>query len=447
MANEWPRQLFGKLCEHSAFGPRFSSDEYSKSGNVACLRTMDISANGRIDLPAMPLADLDIRRFKQHFLQSDDLVITRTGAYLGKVAVFEDFRLPVLAGAFLIRFRLRTDLMMPLFARYYLNSPIGQEQIQAIVTGSVQPNLNITNLHTLELPVPPLREQEKVVCFFRSLDDKIELNRRMNETLEAMARALFKSWFIDFDPVHAKAAVRRQHPNWSNAQVSRAALPNLAAEIAELFPDRFEDSALGSVPAGWKTVPLPDAIEVNPTRSLSKGTVAPYLEMSNMPTGSARAVAWENREFGSGMRFVNGDTLVARITPCLENGKTAYVDFLADGQIGSGSTEYIVLRSKAPLPTTFAYFLSRTDDFRSHVVANMTGTSGRQRAPAECLDKYFVVVPDGKLAEGFGGFANRCLAMMKQNDEETAALAASRDALLPKLLLGELVCTHMCQSS
>ena len=117
-----------------------------------------------------------------------------------------------------------------------------------------------------------------------------------------------------------------------------------------------------------KVVPLPKAIELNPTRSLRKGVVAPYLDVGNMPTQGHTPDGVIDRPFGSGMRFVNGDTLVARITPCLENGKTAYVDFLEEGQVGWGSTEYIVLHPKPPLPEEFAYCLARSYGFREFAI-------------------------------------------------------------------------------
>jgi type I restriction enzyme S subunit len=160
--------------------------------------------------------------------------------------------------------------------------------------------------------------------------------------------------------------------------------------------------------------------------------------MANMPTNSARALEVVDREYGSGMRFKNGDTLVARITPCLENGKTCFVDFLKEGQIAWGSTEYIVLQPKPPLSPEFAYFLARTDEFRAFLISNMTGTTGRQRVPAECLSNFKIALPPADLAEKFGDFACSVFAQMKAHDEESRTLAALRDALLPKLLSGEL---------
>ena len=124
----------------------------------------------------------------------------------------------------------------------------------------------------------------------------------MNETLEAMARALFKSWFVDFDPVRAKKEGR-----WRRGQ----SLPGLPAHLYDLFPGRLVHSELGEIPEGWEVVPLSKAIDVNPTRRLRQGDIAPYLDMANMPTRGHRPDIAIDRPFGSGTRFVNGDTLVA----------------------------------------------------------------------------------------------------------------------------------------
>jgi len=251
-------------------------------------------------------------------------------------------------------------------------------QLLAQATGSTFPNVSYSQLAELPCRLPSESEQRAIAHVLGTLDDKIELNRRMNETLEAMARTIFKSWFVDFDPVRAKAGGHD---------------PGLPKHIADLFPDSFEESELGQIPEGWGVLPLPELIDVNPPRSLRKGLVAPYLDMANMPTRGHRPVDWVTRPFGSGTRFVNGDTLLARITPCLENGKTAFVDFLEHGEVGWGSTEYIVLHPKTPLPPAFGYFLARDEQFRSFAIQNMSGTSGRQRVPADCFAQFKLALP------------------------------------------------------
>ncbi len=283
--------------------------------------------------------------------------------------------------------------------------------------------LNSDELKALDVSLPPLPEQRAIANILGTLDDKIELNRRMSETLETMARALFQSWFVDFDPVRAKGEGRD---------------PGLPQALADLFPDRLVDSELGEIPEGWAVMSLPEVIDVNPTRSLRKGEIAPYLDMANMPTRGHTPDSVIDRAFGSGMRFANGDTLVARITPCLENGKTAFVDFLKAEQVGWGSTEYIVLRPKAPLPVEFGYCLARSDRFRDFAIQSMTGSSGRQRVPAESLEHYLLPYCPEPVARAFGHAVAPMFARASLAAEGSRALAVTRDALLPKLISGEL---------
>ena len=280
------------------------------------------------------------------------------------------------------------------------------------------------DIENIEAAFPPLAHQKAIASVLGALDDKIELNRQMNTTLEAVARALFQSWFVDFDPVRAKLEGRKPE--------------GLDKATAALFPDKLEDSKLGHLPRGWAAQCLPDAIEVNPRRPLKSGTVAPYLDMKNLPTQGHSAEEVIGREFSSGTKFQNGDTLLARITPCLENGKTGYVDFLEDGQVGWGSTEYIVLAPKPPLPPQFGYLLARSDALRTHAIQNMTGTSGRQRVPSECFQNFWLAVPPTDIARRFNELTAPLMAKIKANSRESRALATLRDSLLPKLLNGDL---------
>ncbi|MDT4862702.1 hypothetical protein FQZ97_973710 [compost metagenome] len=144
------------------------------------------------------------------------------------------------------------------------------------------------------------------------------------------------------------------------------------------------------------------------------------------------------REMGSGTKFVNGDTLLARITPCLENGKTAYVDFLDVDQVGWGSTEFVVLRPKAPLPPYHGYLLARHSAFRDHAIQSMSGTSGRQRIQNDVLGRYPLVVPTAEVAGAFAQVVERAQQKIAANQVQAQTLTQLRDTLLPRLISGQL---------
>jgi type I restriction enzyme S subunit len=300
---------------------------------------------------------------------------------------------------------------------YYLISYIGLNHLK---DGTSNPSLSRDVFGAQALPIPPLPEQSKIVDLLSALDDKIELNRRTNETLEALARAIFRDWFVDFGPTRAKAEGRE---------------PYLAPELWDLFPDRLD--AEGK-PEGWHIGELQEIIEVNPKEPLKKGTPAPYHDMASLPTMGPIPEPPVMREYTSGMRFRNGDALLARITPCLENGKTAFVQSLPGGVVGWGSTEFIVLRARPPVPDVFSYLLARDEAFRTHAIQSMTGTSGRQRARNEALATYAITLPNEPVWIAFAGFVEPLFAKVKWNGCESRTLAQTRDLLLPKLMSGEI---------
>lgn len=308
---------------------------------------------------------------------------------------------------------------------YLLRTDAYRNHILATASGSTVRHTSPTRICDFPIELPPLKEQQAIARTLRALDDKIEQNRRMGRTLEALAQATFKAWFMDFEPVRAKVAGHTSFPGMPTAAFSA-------------LPTHLKDSPHGSVPQGWAVRTLAEVFDINPPRRLSKGQDAPYLDMKNMPTDGHAPNSWERRPHGSGMRFINGDTLVARITPCLENGKTAYVDFLGDGEVAWGSTEYIVLRPKPPLPGVYAYCLARTPEFRDFAIQNMTGTSGRQRVAASSLNHYHIAVPDEVTAAAFGDLVLPLFECIRAGKGESLKLAGLRDYLLPRLLSGAL---------
>ncbi len=424
MADEWTKATLGDICSFASGSVFPQSEQGDAHGTYPFIKVSDMNLPGNerfITVANNWIGEKTQTRLRAKAHPKGATVFAKIGValtynrrrILSQPTIIDNNMMAAIA---------ETGRVHPLFFYYLLRTIDFNE----VVVGTALPYLNIGDLKRIAVTLPSPKQQQAIACILGALDDKIELNRRMNQTLEATARAIFKSWFVDFDPVRAKAS--GQQP------------PGLNPEIAALFPNRFEKSELGEIPKGWDSRPLPDIIHVNPPRSLSKGTLAPYLDMSNMPTQGPSPDSWVLREMGSGMKFINGDTLVARITPCLENGKTAYVNFLADGVVAWGSTEYIVLRPKGAIPTVFAYLLARTDDFRSFAIQQMTGSSGRQRVPADSLAKYHLTTPEiaSPLFRCFGNLVSPMLERMKVAAEENRSLAALRDGLLPRLVSGDL---------
>lgn len=427
MGSEWAEKTFQELLD----------DGLLEIGDGYRAKNAELDGDGPIFLRAGHVTDTHIDfsrtdRFRTELAgkvaskmaAAGDTIITTKGNSTGRTAFVTDDMPPFVYSPHLSYWRsLDEDAIVPGFLRYWA---LGREfagQLQGMSKSTdMAPYLSLRDQRRLRITLPPLSEQRAIAGVLGSLDDKIALNRRMNRTVESIARALFQSWFVDFDPVRANAEGK----------------PTLPPDLAACFPAAFADSHLGDIPAGWEVKSASDVLDINPKRKLMKGTVAPYLDMKNMPTDAFIVGDVIDREFKSGSKFINGDTLLARITPCLENGKTAYVDFLEGKATGWGSTEYIVLRPKPPLPPEFAYYLARSDRFRTYAIQSMTGTSGRQRVPPTCFDNHDIVAPSREAADAYAAAVRPLMAKMRANETESRTLAALRDALLPKLLGGEL---------
>lgn len=253
----------------------------------------------------------------------------------------------------------------PRYLYYVLTSDLTINYLASIADSkSAYPSINPSDIGEIEISLPPLETQREIAHILGTLDDKIELNRKMSKTLEEMAQTLYKHWFIDFE------------------------FPNEEGKPYKSSGGKMKDSELGPIPSMMELHMLSDIVEINPYRSLPKGTNAPYLDMSSVPQEGFYTYINTLREYTSGTKFINGDTLVAKITPCLENGKTTIIGCLKEGQVAWGSSEFYVLRPKGKIPPLFAYMLARNNDFRNHLINSMTGSSGRQRVPLSSISNY-----------------------------------------------------------
>lgn len=146
---------------------------------------------------------------------------------------------------------------------------------------------------------------------------------------------------------------------------------------------------------------------------------------------------FEERASHTSVKFRNGDTLFARITPSLENGKTGFTDFLGEGEVACGSTEIIVLRG-AKVSPYFTYCLARTHGFRENAIKSMIGSSGRQRVQNSCFDKFRLPLPPKMLRDEFDGVVERCFRQVRNLAGQNQRLRVARDLLLPRLMNGEI---------
>ncbi len=352
------------------------------------LRITDIVPD-RINWETVPYCDIDDKNIRKYKLEKGDIVIARTGATTGYNKIMKKDIESVFA-SYLIRYRINKDRADPLFVWYNLQSYKWYGFVENIIGGSAQPGANAKQFASFEFPLPPLSEQKAIASVLSSLDDKIDLLHRQNKTLEEMAEALFRQWFIE----EAKEE--------------------------------------------WEDGNLEDIADINPHYELKKGQVATYLDMKNVNASSFNPSGWQKRKFTSGMKFKNGDTLLARITPSLENGKTCFVTFLENDEVGWGSTEYIVIRMKKPFHPFISYVLAKTKEFRDFAISSMSGSSGRQRARAEVVKEYELKIPPFEVVEQMNEQMQGILSKLKNNAEQIRTLEKLRDTLLPKLMSGEV---------
>ena len=351
------------------------------------IRTTNVR-HGRIDLDncRFVTAETYDKWTRRARVEKGDVLLTREAPIgeVGQVAGNEK----IFLGQRIMQYRANPKVLDPRFLFYAFLSPSLQHQFSSHEgSGSVVSHIRVGDCYKFKIPLPSLSEQKVIGGILGLLDDKIELNRRMNQTLEQLAQTLFRQWFLS-------AADERE-------QVS-----------------------------------LSSMIDFDPKTPVKKGTNTRFLPMTEVPTQGFTIGTLDSRPYSGGAKFRLQDTLLARITPCLENGKTAYVDFLDLNEVAAGSTEFIVMRGKGKVSSEFVYCLARSTEFRKYAIAQMVGSSGRQRVAKESLETYSFPIPDEDQLIMFGEIAKPLFARISANSRESRTLASLRDTLLPKLLSG-----------
>ena len=335
-------------------------------------------------------------------LQEDDVLVTIAGAHIGKCGYVKADYLPANTNQAVGIVRVDKEEAIPRFVYYFFKQPSTFALCQSLGGQAAQPNVNLTVLKSIEVALPNLGVQEAIAGILSAYDDLIENNRRRMALLEDAARQLYREWFVRLR-----------------------------------FPGHEHTRLTNGVPEGRERVPTPDVVNINPPTKLSDEVEQWSVEMADLPLNNMAIQQPARREGRSGSKFKNGDTLFARITPCLENGKTAFVDFLQEGEVARGSTEFIVFRSRRLTPE-FVYCLARTYDFRENAIKSVVGSSGRQRVQESCFEKFLILVPSGTLLDVFTESMRPMFRQVKTLHSQNQKLRAARDLLLPRLMSGEI---------
>jgi type I restriction enzyme S subunit len=357
----------------------------------------------------------------------DDLVFTAAGS-LGQVALIPkeaEYSRYIISNKQL-RVRIDKIIVDPLFAFYWFASKQMVEYIQQRNTGSSVPLINLSVLRSLPLPLPPISEQRAIAHILGTLDDKIELNRRMNETLEAMARALFKSWFVDFDPVRAKAGGRD---------------PGLPKHISSLFPDSFEDSKLGGIPKGWEIKSIGDLADVvggtTPSTkepSYWEGGIHAWATPKDLSALSVPVLLnTERRITDEGLSKI-GSGLLPKGTVLLSS--RAPIGYLAIAEVPVAINQGFI--AMTPIHGTSNLFLLLWASIAHEEIVSRANGSTFLEISKTNFRPIPVVTPNAGVMKAFEQLARPLYERIVQCVRESCVLVASRDTLLPKLISGEL---------
>jgi type I restriction enzyme S subunit len=408
-ANQWPMKRLRDITSKIGSGatPRGGKNSYKTQGIslIRSLNVYDFSFN-EADLAFIDneqAAELD-----NVVVERDDILLNITGASVARCCMVSPKYLPARVNQHVAIVRIRPDEADARFVLYCINSPHLKSSLLTLAQGgATREALTKTTIENFEVPQPPLPVQQGVSGILSAYDDLTENSLRRVRILEAMARALYREWFVHFRyPGHEK------------------------------FP--LVASCLGEIPESWQIKRVPECVYVNPRVIVPRNGEKPFVPMSCLSNDSMLISDIESRDGNSGAKFQNGDTLFARITPCLENGKTGFVQFMPDADaVACGSTEFIVLRSRTLTPE-FVYCLARSDDFRGVAIKSMSGATGRQRVQEQCFDDFQIAHPPRALLDRFSAIVAPGFRLIHKLHLQIQNLRQTRDLLLPRLLSGQV---------
>ncbi len=413
ITNEWQEIALQDLAKEITVGfvgPMAS--EYVPKG-IPFLRSLNVEPFRINHADLMYVSESFHQRIKKSTLTPGDVVIVRTGKP-GTAAVIPD-TLPIANCSDLVIVRPGPQLDSK-FLAYYINSA-AQHHVYAHTVGAVQQHFNVGSAKTLKLLKPPLDEQRAIVRILGALDDKIDLNRRMNRTLESMVQALFQSWFVDFEPVSAKREGRKP--------------VGMNEATAALFPEHFQETDMGPIPVGWRITSIYDVAEViygAPFASALFNLNAdgkPLIRIRDLVNESPSVYTPEAH--AKGYMVQPGDIVVG-----MDGEFRAYLW----GGIPSWLNQRVCVFAPKP-PFSSPFVRCNINPLLAEIEATETATTVIHLGKND-IDRFKAIVPDEDVLKAFNSVCQPCYDRIVKNKQQLRTLAAQRDALLPQLLSGEL---------
>lgn len=399
---KWEKVKLGDICKYVTSGgtPKSSIKEYYEPKQIPWLKTKEVNYCRIYETEAYISKDgLDNSSAKMIPQNSVIVAMYGQGDTAGRVAIN---KIPLTTNQACCN--LIIDETKAYYEFVYYQLVTLYEKMVSLKNGGAQPNLNAAIIKSMEIKLPPLKTQRYIADILSSYDNLIENNQKQIKLLEEAAQRLYKEWFVDLR-----------------------------------FPGHENTKFVDGVPEGWNWCKLEDAIQLDPKVTLTKERMKQFIPMSALSTSS---MVLDESQFtettsNSGSKFQNGDTLLARITPCLENGKTAYVSGIKSDEGAVGSTEYIVMRAKT-INSYMVYLLARTDDFRQSAINSMSGSDGRQRVKSDKLKMLDYLHPTSELVEKFENVEEPIFEKIYRLSKQMQQAKQARDLLLPKLMSGEV---------
>lgn len=433
----WKYKTLGAACKDGGgdiqtgpFGSQLHASDYVPVG-VPSIMPQNIGDNRIIEDGIARITPEDARRLSRYLVRRGDIVYSRRGDVERRALVghHED---GWLCGTGCIRVRLGENGADPRYASYYLGHPVVREWIVRHAHGATMPNLNTSILAACPFLEPPLAEQRAIAHILGTLDDKIELNRRMSETLEAMARALFKAWFVDFEPVRAKMEGR-----WRRGET----LPGLPAHLYDLFPDRLVDSELGEIPKGWGVKCIGDLAEVvggstPKTERIEywEGGTHHWVTPKDLSGLSVPVVLDTERKITDAGLAQISSGLLPKGTVLLSS--RAPIGYLAIAEVPVAVNQGFI--AMKPRPDISNLFLLRwAGAAHDEIVSHANGSTFLEISKAN-FRPIPTVVPKNEIMNAFDRLSRQMYLKVVEHERESRTLAALRDTLLPKLISGEL---------